>query len=336
MNITASTPIFEQVTALADDARRRILLLLERHELTVSELCAVVQLPQSTTSRHLKTLSEAGWVVSRRDGTRRLYSLHPGLETEATEIWRVMRAHVEADPTAGQDATRLESVLRSRRARSQEFFSETAADWDRVRDTLFGRGFYATALLGLLDADWTVGDLGCGTGRVAASLAPFVARVIAVDESPAMLAAARHRLKQLDNVEVRSGALESLPLDDGVLDVATSVLVLHHVAEPALVLAEAARTLRPGGSLLIVDMLPHRHHEYQSQMGHVWAGFSRGRIEQLLGAAGFALRSFHPLPPDPEARGPVLFVASARIVSNEKSTAAAGKVALASERRRKK
>lgn len=311
MNWTAPIPIFDQVTAVADGVRSRLVLLLERHELTVSELCSVLQLPQSTTSRHLKILADAGWVVSRRDGTRRLYSLRADLESDACEIWKLMRGQVETDPAAAQDATRLDAVLEARRARSQEFFSETAAGWDRVRDTLFGRGFYATALLGLLDPDWTVGDLGCGTGRVAESLAPFVDRVIAIDESRSMLAAARRRLGGLDNVELRRGALESLPLDDACLDVATSVLVLHHVAEPSRVLSEMARTLRAGGKLLIVDMLPHRHTEYQSKMGHVWAGFSRERVEAMLATARFQLRGFHPLPPDPEARGPVLFAATA-------------------------
>src|SRR5690606_30036240 len=116
---------------------------------------------------------------------------------------------------------------------------------------------------GLLDEGWTVGDLGCGTGQVAASLAPFVARVVAVDESAAMLAAARGRLGGVGNVEVRAGELESLPLDDAELDAAVVFLVLHYLSDPGAALREVARVLRPGGRVLVVDMMPHEREEYR-------------------------------------------------------------------------
>ena len=129
------------------------------------------------------------------------------------------------------------------------------------------------AALGFLDEDWTAGDLGCGTGQLAAALAPFVRQVIAVDQSKAMLAAARRRLGGLDNVELRQGDLEALPIEDGELDAAALYLVLHYAVEPARVLAEARRALRSGGRLLVVDMIPHDREEYRQQMGHLWTGF---------------------------------------------------------------
>ena len=153
-------------------------------------------------------------------------------------------------PAAAHDQRRLQTALAERRTTSQEFFSSSAGQWDRLRDELFGDRFHLAALAALADATWVVGDLGCGTGQVSAALAPFVARVIAVDASAAMLQAARKRLHDVDNVDLRRGELEALPIDDGRLDAATLMLVLHHVPEPGAALAEVARVLAPGGRVL--------------------------------------------------------------------------------------
>lgn len=301
--------IFDDLTTLADATRSRMLLLLERHELTVSELCAVLQLPQSTVSRHLKTLADAGWASSRRDGTSRFYTLaldERGPETR--RLWALLREQIGSTRGADQDARRLRSVLGRRQIKSQEFFKSAAGQWDRLRRDLFGRSSHLHALAGLLDASWTVGDLGCGTGQLAATIAPFVARVIAVDRSDDMLRTAADRLDEFPNVEVRRGELETLPVESGELDAAMLVLVLHHVPDPAAVVAEAARTLRSGGRLLIVDMLPHDHEEYRQQMGHVWLGLGEDQVRRLLGAAGMERARVVPLPVDPDAKGPALFV----------------------------
>jgi ubiquinone/menaquinone biosynthesis C-methylase UbiE len=147
---------------------------------------------------------------------------------------------------------------------------------------------------------------------VTQSLAPFVARVVAVDSSPAMLDAARARLGALPNVETREGELESLPIRDGELDAAITFLVLHYVAEPGEALAEAARALKPGGRLLVVDMMPHDREEYRQAMGHVWQGFGAERMERWMAEAGMTAFRYVPLPADPAAKGPMLFAASAR------------------------
>ncbi len=307
-----TTAIFDDLTALADATRSRMLLLLERHELTVSELCAILQLPQSTVSRHLKTLADASWVVSRRDGTSRYYTLALDERDGGTRrLWSLLREHVCASPGADQDARRLKGILARRQSKSQEFFESAAGQWDKLRAELFGGASHLQALPALADDRWVVGDLGCGTGQVAAALAPFVARVIAVDRSGEMLQAARRRVRDAGNVDVRRGDLEALPIADGDLDAATLLLVLNHVPDPAAALAEAARVLRPGGRLVISDMLPHDREEYRQQMGHVWLGFGDDQLHRLVAAAGFERIRIMPMPPQPEAKGPALFVATA-------------------------
>jgi ArsR family transcriptional regulator len=300
------------MASLADTTRSRILLLLERHELTVSELCTIVQLPQSTVSRHLKALADSEWIAARAEGTSNLYSMTRDLDSAARRLWLLVREQVGASPTAAQDQRRLQAALAERRTKSQEFFSSSAGQWDRVRDELFGDRFHLAALAAFAQADWTVGDLGCGTGQVSAALAPFVARVISVDGSAAMLQAARKRLQAFDNIDLRRGDLEALPIDDGRLDAATLMLVLHHVPEPERALTDVARVLKPQGRAIVVDMLPHDRESYRQQMGHVWLGFSDEHVRRMFQEAGLENVRIVALPPDARAKGPGLFVATGR------------------------
>jgi ubiquinone/menaquinone biosynthesis C-methylase UbiE/DNA-binding transcriptional ArsR family regulator len=303
--------LLDQLASLADSTRSRILLLLDGQELSVSELCTVVQLPQSTVSRHLKALADAGWVSVRAEGTSNVYAMsRDALQAPSRRLWALVREQVGAGAAAMQDQRRLQAALASRRSKSMEFFTSSAGQWDRVRDDMFGDRFHLAALAAFVDAGATVGDLGCGTGQVSAAIAPFVARVIAVDSSAAMLQAARKRLQGQTNVELRRGELESLPIDDNLLDAATVMLVLHHVSEPARALADVARVLKPGGRLVLVDMLPHDRENYRQQMGHVWLGFADEQVDRLLGEAGFDRRKVVPLPADAKAKGPALFVAT--------------------------
>jgi ubiquinone/menaquinone biosynthesis C-methylase UbiE/DNA-binding transcriptional ArsR family regulator len=311
MNAGAA-PILDHITALSDPTRCRMLLLLEKHELTVGELCAVLQMPQSSVSRHLKTLADDDWVTSRRDGTSRFYSMPvDDLDVAAGRLWPIIREQVAATTSAAHDERRLRGVLTRRRAKSQAFFATAAGQWDRLREDLFGDTFYLWAVLGLIDPTLVVGDLGCGTGQLSQTIAPYVQRVIAVDASRDMLDAACHRLTEAPNVDIRQGELEALPIDNGALDAAMLSLVLHYSPDPALALAEVGRVLRPGGRVLVVDMLPHDREEYQQQMGHVWLGFSDKQMTKFLAGAGFSDVRVRALPADPDAKGPALFAAIA-------------------------
>lgn len=306
------TTIVTRLQTLADPTRNRLLLVLERHELTVGELCEALQLPQSTVSRHLKVLADDGWVTSRADGASRLYRMTlADLDPGARRLWQVVREQVESQPSAARDADRLRSVLAERRSRSEEFFASAAGQWDRMRVELFGGRTELLPLLGLLDPSWTVADLGCGTGQLSQQLAPFVERVVAVDASAAMLRTARSRLGNLGNVEIRRGELESLPIDDRSIDAGLLVLVLPYVTEPIQVIAEAARALKPGGRLLVTDLMPHEKSEYRQTLGHQWQGFGENQLLEWFKTAGLSAGRYRALPPEASAKGPQLFGASA-------------------------
>lgn len=304
--------LLDHLAALTDPVRCRVLLLLEQDELMVAELCTALQLPQSTVSRHLKHLSDEVWVAGRAEGTSRWYRMAAGTVGDgAAQLWAVVRGDVAASSEAREDARRLKGVLARRRTRSQEFFESTAGRWDDVRAQLFGDRADLSALLALLDDRWTVGDLGCGTGRIAGQVAPFVSQVVAVDESEAMLGAARLRLVGQDNIDLRQGSLQRLPLHDGELDAALLFLVLHYVADPAAAVLEAARVLKPGGKLMLVEMRPHGRAEYQQTMGHRWLGFEESTVRGWFDAAELVRPRFTPIAPDAAAKGPTLFVATA-------------------------
>jgi len=308
-----SAAVFDNLGTLADATRSRILLLLEGTELTVGELCSVMQLPQSTVSRHLKILSDESWVAARDSGASRFYSLVPGrLDPFAKRLWHVVRDQVSSSAAAKQDARRKESVLATRRVKMHTYFTGAAGNWDQVRAELIGARTDLLALLDLLDDSWVVGDLGCGTGHLSEVLAPVVGQVIAVDESGAMLNAARRRLAPFENADVRSGSVEELPIEDAELDVALLFMVAHYVIGPGKVFAEVRRTLKPGGRLVMLDFTSHEREEYSLQMGHVWQGFSEEQLRSWTGEAGLAVARYRVLPADPKAKGPALFSLVAR------------------------
>jgi ArsR family transcriptional regulator len=295
---------------LSDATRLRLLRLLERHELGVVDLCDILQLPQSTVSRHLKVLGDQKWVRSRREGTTRLYRMIlDELTVPARRLWLLAREQTESWATLKQDELRLSRVLREREGDSQAFFAGAAAEWDRLRRELYGDAFSAAAMLALLPREFVVADLGCGTGQVSAALAPHVRQVIAVDNSPAMLKAAKKQTAEFENVDLRRGELSAVPIDDASCDAALLLLVLGYVPDPAGALKEMSRILKPGGRAVVVDLLPHDRDDFRRRMGQQRLGFDRGELEQLMAAAGFGSTGVRPLPPEPGVKGPGLFVA---------------------------
>lgn len=295
---------------LSDPTRLRLLRLLERHELGVVELCDILQLPQSTVSRHLKVLLDQGWAKSRRQGTTHLYrTILDELETPTRRLWLIAREQTEGWPAIEQDRLRLDRRLEQRNQDSQAFFASAAGQWDKLRSELYGQFFTFDALLDLLPRTMVVADLGCGTGQITQALADRVKQVIAIDNSPAMLKAARKRLGERENVDLRKGELQALPVDDADVDAAVLVLVLSYVDEIEPVLKEARRILKPGGSLVIVDLLPHDRDDFRRQMGQLHLGFSQEQMTAALTTAGFATVNARPIATERDAKGPALLLA---------------------------
>jgi ArsR family transcriptional regulator len=312
---TATRPPLELIgwlEALAEPTRLRLLLLVERQELGVADLCDVLQLPQSTVSRHLKVLADQGWLVARHQGPRNLYrATIEALPDPAGRLWEVARAQVALSPSARQDALRLAELLARREQRADAFFADAAGRWDTLRAELYGHAFERSALAAMLPPGLVVADLGCGTGRLAGELAPHVGRVIGVDRSSAMLAAAQQRLAGRENVELRAGSLEQLPLEDGEVDVALILLVLTYVEPIGPALREVARILRPGGRAIAVDLLHHDRDDLRHELGHAHAGFEPAELADDFRRAGLEVGSCAPLPPEEGARGPALLLATA-------------------------
>jgi ArsR family transcriptional regulator len=297
---------------LADETRLRLLNLLEKNELGVEELREILQMPQSTVSRHLQVLAKQNWVRPRRLAQTRFYrmdleELHPG----ARKLWLVAREQTEHWATLQQDELRLQRRLREREIDSAEFFAGAAAEWDRLRTELYGDDFTASALLALLPRDLVVADLGCGSGAVMQLLAPHVKQLIGIDNSPAMLKAAKKRLANVTNAEVRKGDLLDLPIDDDTCDASLLLLALTYVPDPATALAEMHRITKPGGRAVMVDLLPHDRDAFRRQMGQLSSGFAPGQMKAFLGGAGFKETSITEMPPEPSSKGPALFLATA-------------------------
>lgn len=317
MKRQGSQPVSERLAALAEPLRLRFLRLLESQELSVGEIASVVQQPQSTVSRHLKVLADAGWVIKRHEGTATYFQVVAGeLDDAARGVWSAVREDAVSPTDLAEDERRARAVVAERRTDSLSFFGKHSGEWDHLRHELFGGRFTTVALLSLLRRDWVVADLGCGTGNAAEFLSPFVKHVFAVDLSGPMLSAARTRLAGLRNVTFVEAGVERTGLPAASIDAAVSVLVLHHLEDPSEAVRETRRVLRPdrgGGVALFVDMVTHDRDEYRRNMGHKHLGFGKGDVVGMLNEAGFVDVVYHELPAEPQAKGPGLFVATGRL-----------------------
>lgn len=307
---SATEGLLGWMEAMGDPIRLRVLRALERHELSVVELCEVLALPQSTVSRHLKVLADGGLVASRRHGTQSLFAWKGEVLPGARKLWAVARAESEDWPKAREDAARLSSVL-ALRGGGRRFFAGRAGAWDELRTSVYGKVVNLRALLLLLPQEWTVADLGCGTGELAAALAVHARRVIGVDQSSGMLRVARTRTEGLPNVELHEADLASLPVDSGRCDAAILSLVLGYLPDPAPALHEAARILRPGGRLAILDAAWYLDEDLRRSLGQSRAGFEPKELERLVVDSGLDVAFVRALPPEPGAKGPGLVVCAA-------------------------
>jgi ubiquinone/menaquinone biosynthesis C-methylase UbiE/DNA-binding transcriptional ArsR family regulator len=317
----SSQTTVEMLSQLGDSVRLRMIRVLEVHELAVGELVKVLQIPQSSGSRHLRVLADGGWVFKRTAGPAAYYRVVlDDLPTPLRAIWITLRDQLGDDPNLREDDRRLAAVLAERMTDSASFFGRVAGEWDDLRNDMFGREFTDHSLLGFLNPSWHVADLGCGTGNATELVCPWVEHVTAIDRSAEMLDAAKDRLAEAgqdaSNVSFLTGDLTDLPMESGSVDAAACVLVLHHVDDPVAALKEMKRILRTtqnGGMLLVVDMCQHDRHEYRHAMGHVHLGFSEKERIEMFKQADFKHVRVNKLRPNIDASGPSLFAAVAQI-----------------------
>ena len=275
---------------LGDEARLRLLRVLARERLNVTELTGVLGLAQSGVSRHLGLLKDARLVAEERDGGFTYYRLAPSLDGGDAALTTMLRAQFDtaaADAAVRADEARLQEVLRLRK---ENFETHAGPDTRDARQLVPGRSWAAwSRALGLLMAPLTVADLGCGEGYLTMEAARWASRVIAVDRSDAVLTRAKAlaRRRHVSNVIWKKGELEKLPIEDGRMDVALLSQALHHAGEPGRALEEAARILKPGGRLLILDLRPHDETWVREKLGDRWFGFSDEHLSGLLTRAGF-------------------------------------------------
>jgi ArsR family transcriptional regulator len=286
---TKPSPVEDEIfRAMAVPARQRLLQILLCEELSVSDLVEVMRLPQSTISRHLKVLRDAGLAKDRRNGTTVLYhAASPPGGVDALES--VVLAWLRDRPVPKILQDRLHRVLRRRCDSTVDFFKRLGNRWDELRRSAFGDAFATEAFLALLPQQWTVVDVGAGTGFLLPLLAEHFAQVIAIEPATAMLECARQRVTERgrQNVVFHVSGVEQLPLEDQVCDLVIACLMLHHVARPDQALREMHRILKPGGRLLIVEQEKHEHQQFHEVMQDRWWGFDQTVFREQVISAGF-------------------------------------------------
>ena len=272
---------------LGDEARLRLLRVLSRERLNVTELTGVLGLAQSGVSRHLGLLKDAGLVREERDGGFSYYRVAPALDAgPLADVLRGQFAESTSDAAVRADDARLQEVLRLRK---ENFDAHAGPDTRDARQLVPGRSWAAwSRALGLLMPRLTVADLGCGEGYLTMEAARWAARVIAVDRSDAVLKRARElaRRRRVSNVIWKKGELERLPVKDRAVDVAMLSQALHHAHDPARAVAEAVRVTAPGGRVLVLDLRAHDEDWVRAKLGDRRLGFADDELAQLMTAGG--------------------------------------------------
>lgn len=306
-----TTAAVAALKAAAESTRLRILMLLARGELNVSDLTRILGQSQPRISRHLKLLAEAGLIDRFREGSWVHFHLPDRLG--APTLARQLVSAVDAsDPILVRDRQRAEEIKAEREAAAQSYFREHAAEWDHIRSLHVAEADVEGAIRTALGDDARFElfvDLGTGTGRMLELFADRYDRGIGVDVNNAMLAYARSRLERagLTHAQVRHGNIYDLGIDADRANAVVMHQVLHFLADPARAIREAARILAPGGRLIVVDFAPHGLEFLREQCRHERLGFASGQVQQWLEQAGLIAGPARQLPPR-EASGDCLTV----------------------------
>jgi len=292
--------VVEILRAAGESTRLRLLALLSREELSVLELCRILDQSQPRVSRHLKLLAEAELVERFPDGAWVFYRL-AGKSSAHSLAWQALDLIDEADPVIQADVARLDAVRAERSTGAQAYFARNAARWNEIRSLYVDEAEVESAILRAVGEgpfDELV-DLGAGAGRMLTLLGGRAGNALGLDLSQQMLNIARDAVARagLIRCELRHGDIFATGLPGGCADLVTVHQVLHYLGDPAAALAEAARLVTPGGLLLIADFAPHDHEFLREVHQHRRLGFSDAEIIPWLEAAGLELENNIALPP---------------------------------------
>jgi SAM-dependent methyltransferase len=256
----------------------------------------VVASVQSSVSRNLAILREAGFVRHRKEGTNVFFYVRRDMPQPARELFKSLQMRLAELPEAKRDQARLEECRRRRLNRSRSYFESVAGDWERIRKNYFDDRVTSLAIEKLLPRDLVLADIGCGTGTLTFELARFARKVVGVDLSQEMLRRARDgaQARQLRNVEFRRGDALKLPLKSRSVDAAFCVMVLHFLPHPERAVAELCRVTRAGGAVILVDLVEHQQEWMRLEMAHRWPGFGKGTVEGWLRRAGVSAVNYEP------------------------------------------
>ena len=274
--------------ALSDPTRLRIVALLERDELSVNELQEITRLGQSRISTHLGLLADCTLVTSRREGKRTFYKLNTLANGATGEFIQLAIRGAHELPEHSHDQINLKRVVARRREQAQVYFNQIAGRFDRVYGP--GRSWQAFGhLLLRILPPLVVADLGAGEGLLSELLARRAKKVIAVDNSEKIVAfgAAKAKKNGLKNLEFRLGNLQNPPIEANSIDLAILSQALHHAEIPADAIAAAYKILKPGGQILILDLLQHNFDKAHELYGDRWPGFAESDLHRWLETAGF-------------------------------------------------
>ncbi len=291
--------------AAAEATRLRLLMLIGEAELTVTDLTAILRQSQPRLSRHLRLLAEAGLVERHREGSWAFFRL--GEAGSAADIARALIARLDPnDPIIARDRERLAAVRAARAAAAQSYFRRHAAEWDRIRRLHVADAAVEQAIRAAVGDQpiRSLLDLGTGTGRMLELFADDIERGLGLDLSLDMLALARARLDRagLKHCTVRYGDIYDLALPRNSFDVVIVHQVLHFLDDSARAIREAARVLRPGGRLLVIDFAPHDLEFLRDEHAHRQLGFATETVTQWLEAAGLDIVRQETMPPGPEGK----------------------------------
>ncbi len=273
--------------SLSDETRLKLLLLLCENEFSVNEIVSIMDMGQSRISRHLRILTEANLLESRRDG---LWVFYRAVESgPGNDFVSFLKNFIADDEKLKEEIQALNMKIAEKSSERVRFFDSIASDWDVIKKDILGGLNVSEEILKRASSAEIIADLGCGTGELLELFAGMGKCLIGVDNSPGMLEKAEERLNS--GADLRIGDLEHLPMREGEVDCCIVNMVLHHLKAPEVVFPEIKRVLSKGGRLIIVDLGKHKNEDMRDKYGHRWLGFSEDELETMLINAGMKIES---------------------------------------------